>query len=263
MIYRHDKKNNPAGKLFVLFIAVAAVLLFLFFVPQSARFTSSLVSAVFVAFAGPDSIPVKNIESYKALLSNKEDIIEKNKSIQFDLDEAEARLKEVEEIESENFALKEILGRKISRDITLARVIMRPSRSPYDTLLIDAGESGGIKIGSKVFANGNTLVGTVEAVYTNTALVSLFSTPGREFEARLGSEDISITLMGRGGGSFEAVVPRALPVSKGDSVVVPSLSRSIVGYVEAVVSDPRDPFAKIFILSPISISTLRFVEVEK
>jgi len=263
MIYRRDKNNTPDEKLFPFFIAVAVILLFFIFIPQSARGLASLVSAAFAAAAGPDSTMVRNIASFKAILSGKEKLIEDNLALQAKLDENETRLKEAEAIESENFALKEILGRKNPGDLIIARVMLRPNRSPYDTLLVDAGESSGVKDGSKVFAHGDTLIGTVEEVYGDTSLVSLFSTPGREFEARLGGEDFSIKLVGRGAGSFEAVVPRALSVSQGDSVVVPALSRSVVGYVEATVSDPRDPFAKLFIVSPVSFSTLRFVEIEK
>jgi len=265
MIYRrdNDKKFFSDKNLLILFIVVALTLLFLVAVPQSAKSIASALSSVFAVIAGPDSVPVKNIESFKAVLSDKETLIKKNLALEAKLGENETRIKEIEAIESENFSLKEILGRKKSADLIIARVMLRPNRSPYDTLLVDAGENAGVRTGSNVFALGDTLIGTVEAVYKDASLVSLFSTPGREFEARLGGEDISIKLTGRGGGSFEAVIPRAVLVSQGDSVVIPSLSRSVIGYVEATVSDPRDPFVKLFILSPVSFSTLRFVEIEK
>ena len=221
------------------------------------------MSSLYLSLSGPESAVVKNIDAYRVAFKENSELSNENEILKGKLSDRDSELKEYQLIEQENNALKEIFGRKGGRHLLLAQVLTRPSRSPYDTLVIDAGENLGVRSGSRVFANGDTLLGTVEKVYTDTSLVSLFSTPGQEFDARVGVNDTSVKLIGRGGGSFEGVLPKAIPVIEGDAVTAPALKRSILGYVVKVTEDPRDPFMEILVEAPVSFQSLRFVEIEK
>ena len=49
---------------------------------------------------------------------------------------------------------------------------------------------------------------------------------------------------------------------KGDEVVLPGITPYVLGIMETTISDPRDPFAKTLLTSPVNIQELKFVEVE-
>ncbi|MEK7582018.1 MAG: rod shape-determining protein MreC [Patescibacteria group bacterium] len=263
MIYRRDKKiENKAEWLLIPFLIIALVFSFLFFVPSSLDRLAGKLSFLFLSLSGPESIVVKNIDAYRAAFKENSNLWAENEILKRELSDRDADLKEERLILQENDTLKEILDRKGKRQLLLAQVLTRPSRSPYDTLIVDAGVKLGVRPGSRVFANGNTLLGTVEKVYADTSLVSLFSTPRREFDARVGVNDTSIKLIGRGGGSFEGVLPKAIPVIEGDAVTAPALEHSVLGYVEKIIEDARDPFMVILVSAPVSFQSLRFVEIE-
>jgi len=67
---------------------------------------------------------------------------------------------------------------------------------------------------------------------------------------------------GRGGGNFEMIVPRDFTIVKGDVALLPGIFPYVLGVVEIIISDPRDPFIKALLVSPVNIQELKFVEVE-
>lgn len=75
--------------------------------------------------------------------------------------------------------------------------------------------------------------------------------------------NIFTEIVGRGGGNFEMVMPKDLTLAKGDQAVLPGIVPYVLGIVETTISDPRDPFQKALLVSPVNIQELKFVEVEK
>ena len=76
------------------------------------------------------------------------------------------------------------------------------------------------------------------------------------------SSGYDVKATARGGGNFEMTMPKDLTLSKGDQVVLPGLNSYVLGVVQTIISDPRDPFAKALLVSPVNIQELKFVEVE-
>ena len=114
-----------------------------------------------------------------------------------------------------------------------------------------------------VFAFTHVPIGRVAAVYSNSSKVVLFSTAGEKTQVVLGGrKDIFMQIVGRGGGNFEMTIPRDLTLNKGDEVVLPGITPYILAVVETVISDPRDPFVKALLVSPVNMEELKFVEVE-
>jgi hypothetical protein len=70
-------------------------------------------------------------------------------------------------------------------------------------------------------------------------------------------------VVGRGGGNFEMTLPRDFILEKGTNVHLPGINSFILGVSETIISDPRDPFIKALLVSPVNIQELKFVEVEK
>lgn len=185
-----------------------------------------------------------------------------NEDLKLQLNELQGKLANYNSILDENIKIKEILGRKNENTpMILSGILSRPNQSPYDTLIIDAGEKQGVVAGSLVFAFGDVPVGRVRLVYTNSSKVVLFSNPGEKTEVLISGKDIFMQLVGRGGGNFEMTLLRDFNLPKGSEVVLPGITPHVVAVVETIISDPRDAFQKALLVSPVNIQELKFVEI--
>lgn len=233
---------------------------------------------------------LKSVGSYFA---SKNSLYLQNQKLQAEARENEARTLNYNSILSENENLKAILGRLPAQagknekiNMVLSVILAKPDQSLYDTLVIDAGAKQGIKTGDTVFALGDVPIGRVNLVYENSAKVILFSNAGEKtqviiptpsFSSPKGETnalsplgrvreglggDVFVEIIGRGGGNFEMILPRDLVLQKGDQVVMPGINPYVLAVVETIVSDPRDPFSKALLTSPVNIQELKFVEVE-
>jgi cell shape-determining protein MreC len=145
---------------------------------------------------------------------------------------------------------------------TLGAVLMRPPFAPYDELVIDIGSEQGVSLGARVYAPGNVLIGTTTRVLSQTATVTLFSSPGQTYAVIIGSSHIPATALGRGGGQYEAQVPQATQITQGDIVSDVSIGDSIFGTVTSVLNNPADPFETVLFAPPVNVYQLHWVLVE-
>ncbi len=203
-----------------------------------------------------------NIHNISAYFVSKNSLLSENDSLKNTIRDNEARMANYEALFNENEKLKEILLRKHGEQaMLLAGIISSPNQSPYDTLVIDAGESNGIKVGDKVFAYGDIPIGVVSEVIKNSAKVRLFSTSGEHLTAVLAGSDTFVELIGRGRGNFEAILPRDFELAEGTLALLPGVNPYTVAEVSSVISDPRDSYKKALLKSPINIFELKFVEI--
>jgi len=207
---------------------------------------------------------------------SKSSLRRENEDLKSKLNEQEIRMLNYNSILVENISLKEILGRKNPKtSMILAGILSKPNQSLYDTLVLDAGEKQGIKIGDMVFALGNIPLGRVADVYPNSSKVILFSNAGEKTQVVVGDKpartddsgrsggNVFMEIVGRGGGNFEMIMPRDFVPQKGDQVFLPGIASYVLGIIETILSDPRDPFQKALLISPVNVQELKFVEVEK
>lgn len=201
----------------------------------------------------------KNTISY---FISKNSLYLENTNLKSQLSVEELRMANYDSVANENATLKEILGRKKEKvSMVLAAVLAKPNQSVYDSLLIDVGTAQGIKIGDIVFALGDVPIGRVDLVYENSAKVVLFSNGGEKTQAIVGGKDVYMEVTGRGGGNFEIVLPRDFVLQKGDQVIMPGINPYVLAIAETIISDPRDPFIKFLLRSPVNIQELKFVQV--
>lgn len=166
-------------------------------------------------------------------------------------------------LKKENEDLKALLGRLPAENkFTLATILTKPNRSPYDTIIIDIGSDAGITEGQRVFADGNIPIGTINTVYATTSLVMLYSNPGQTTEGALDGSNASVELLGRGGGNFEMTIPLDLSSESGSYVVMPAAKTEVLAIVDSVISNPTDPVKKVLLRSPANIQGLKWVEVK-
>ncbi|MBI3020213.1 MAG: hypothetical protein HYY60_02710, partial [Parcubacteria group bacterium] len=89
-----------------------------------------------------------------------------------------AELFAVSVFKKENEELNEVLARRqFALPFLVARVLVHPGRSPYNTLIIDRGEKDGIKTGAIATLYGDIAIGAVERVTGTSAIIKLFSSP--------------------------------------------------------------------------------------
>ncbi len=247
---RRQRLVVGAGVL-VLFVALLAI-------PAVHGFFLSIAGGIW----GAESAVVAGSTGTLSLLQSKRALVAENTRLRAELEEAKTDYLLVGILERENADLKRSFGRDAQEEGTalLATVLIKPPRTPYDTLVLDAGEDKGVKVGDKVMLHAVAL-GEVDQVFQRTSRVLLYSAPGRSTPVLIGEDGIQVDAIGRGGGTFEVRTPKEIGVAEGDAVYLPSLSPSVFGSVESVESADSDAFQRVLFKVPVNISTLKWVEI--
>ncbi len=143
----------------------------------------------------------------------------------------------------------------------LAGVLARPPVAPYDTLVVAAGTKEGVNVGVVAYGPGGVPLGTVTRASTDSSSVSLYSTAGRVTEGWVGDTHIPITLTGRGGGAFEATLPRGSGVLEHAVVYVPGPGALALGTIVRIDSNPSSPRDTVFIAPYANLFALTWIEL--
>ena len=197
-----------------------------------------------------------------SVLLSKTSLIKENENLKLQIDKDKKDMVFKDVLSAENDDLKIALNRKDSnKKSILSAILVKPSLSPYDTLIIDIGNNQNISVGDKVAANGNTFIGYVSEVYENTSKVILYSSPGEKVNVLIGNGNIEKEALGMGGGNFEVDVPREVDIKEGDSIIMPSISPNIFGVVSKIEYQSADAFQKVLFNSPVNVSELKWVYV--
>ncbi|MCR4334078.1 MAG: hypothetical protein NUV60_03670 [Patescibacteria group bacterium] len=120
----------------------------------------------------------------------------------------------------------------------LAGVVIRPPESPYDMIIVTAGERVGVTPGLEAFGGGGVPIGQVTSVTADFSRVTLFSTPGMVTRGWVGRMSVPIDIYGAGAGAFSASLSRSANVVVGDNVYVPGPGMLPIGSVVRIDGDP-------------------------
>lgn len=191
----------------------------------------------------------------------KSSLVAENRELREKMAEAQIQLLALESLRQENESLKHMFGRGEKQNPLLAAVLRKPPLFPYDSLLLDVGEDRGVKKGDKVVAKLTVVIGEVEEVYGTTAKVLLYSAPGMATSALVGSASVPVEALGKGGGNFEARLPRDVPIAVGDSVVLPGLDKHLLGVIATIDARSSDAFQTLSWNTPQNVFELDRVEV--
>ncbi|MEK7531975.1 MAG: rod shape-determining protein MreC [Patescibacteria group bacterium] len=200
--------------------------------------------------------PVFSIPFEKAAL------LKENVALRDALRQKDLELYQYEALEKDIELRKEALEVGTSTDLVLANVLMRPPRSPYDTFIIDHGEESGIREGDEAIY-AKVVLGEVDQVYGNRSRIKLFSSSGREISIFIGEKKIEAVAVGKGGGNFEARLPRGVEIAKGDNVVFPNSHGGVFAVVEEIEAKASDTFQRVYFQNPVNISELRYIAIKK
>ncbi|HUX80816.1 MAG TPA: rod shape-determining protein MreC [Candidatus Paceibacterota bacterium] len=143
----------------------------------------------------------------------------------------------------------------------LAGVLARPPESPYDTLVLAAGQRGNVHLGMEAFGESGAPIGVVSSVLEDFSRVTLFSAPNMLTEGWVGHASVPLTIKGVGGGVLEATVPRTANIVLGDSVFVPGPGMLPIGSVVRIDSDPLSPGVHLRIMPAVNLFSVAWVEL--
>ena len=199
-----------------------------------------------------------------AFFDSKQALVQENQTLKLKLDENLADMANYSALVDENNKFKDMLGRMtVPNNFVLSAILTKPTESPYDTLMIDAGTNEGVVVGKTVFAFGNIPIGKIDTVYPESSNVVLYSSPGEKTDVVLVGQDAFMQAVGRGGGNFDMILPRGFTLAVGTAVQLPGLNPYVLGTVENIPSDPRNAFQEALLISPVNVQELKFVEVQK
>lgn len=262
MNYRQDKnKKNNLLKIISFIVILFFVIFFYntFFYGLSSAF--HYIARPIFSLSHSVGNSISNTRSY---FYSKKTLYKENEDLKMKILEKDSILSNYNTILDENLKLKEDFGRKnTTNKMIMAIILSKPNHSIYDVIVIDIGKNENIKKGDMVYAYASVPIGRVSDVYDTTAKVVLFSTAGEKTEVVLGGSDAQMTLVGRGGGNFEMIIPRDFELAEGTEVHLPSINPYVVAKSVKVISDAHDSIKKVLLTSPINIQNLKFVQIEK
>jgi cell shape-determining protein MreC len=163
-----------------------------------------------------------------------------------------------QQVSKENARLTDLLTLPQDRVVATGRVVARPPRTLYDTLLVAVDPHAGVVAGDEARFNGVPM-GTVSSVSGESATVILYSAPGATFEVKAGTPSAIVVMKGLGGGSFLFEIPTAVSIAPGD-LVESSAGSGTVAVVRSVRTTEGSASASVYAGSPVSPPDLDYVE---
>lgn len=252
--YLHNSKATGIRK-HVLWVVVAFLVLF-------------LVKDLFGSITAPLTMPFYAVRHYLETSSEAVPVFLRDRlTLLTHIRELEERLSTQHDTEAslafltiENKELRGLLEATTTPRI-LAGVIARPPHTPYDSIIIDRGSEDGILENAPVYLGGESAIGYVRTVFSTTALVVLFSSPGVESTVFVFGPNLFTTAYGEGGGIIRLSIPQGIEAREGDVVILPSLDTGVVGTIHDLVSNPTEPEQKAYVSPDVSLQSLRLVSV--
>lgn len=131
---------------------------------------------------------------------------------------------ELERLRFENVALRELTGIKLEKEFSLKLVEVIGKDILEDYIVIDQGESDGVREGQIVITSQKVLVGKVVDVYKKHSRVQLLSHRENSLDAKIIERNISGILRGKGGFNLTLeLLPKDKDIFVDDVVVTTAL----------------------------------------
>ena len=258
MQYRDRRKNNIFNKVAISLIAIAVVYVFNF--TSLPGLLANGMHTIGVPLWELDNSMKETGSVLSGLFGSKAELAEENNNLKDEIRQLSLKLVDRNLLREENMELKKLLSRDEEDAGVLGVILARPNQTPYDSLIVDVGEKHKVSVGDYVIAE-SVVIGEIEEVFTGSAKVSLFSTPGNEVSALLGGDHVPVTVMGMGGGNYLIRLPRDIPVKLGDNIEFAYIEPTLLGTVSQIDMLPNDPFKQVRFSSPVNLFTIKFVEV--
>lgn len=202
------------------------------------------------------------LDVWFGLLNSKEEVIKENESLKQQINSLNLQMVALQATADSRESLFKTYGRSASSTGVAAGVLVHPPETPYDVLVVDAGQAEGIHEGERVFLPEGVLLGTVSAVGEHEAHVTLYSSSGLKTDAVLERGGVAAVLVGQGGGNYKIDLPKDVSIKTGDRILAPGLAAELLGVVGDVETTPTDSALHAYIRSVASVSSVRYVLIK-
>jgi len=254
MSYLYDRKQKKARQAWTIVVILVVVIVILLSIGSVRKGLQSVFVRLGIPFMqGASYIEGDAFVSRKALLRERD-------ALKQEVETLKARDAEFTLLQQENESLKQ---QGENPTFIRAEILAKPSTSVYDSLVVNKGSRDGVFVGTKVYASPTSILGTVSEVFETSSKIKLYSTPGEKTSVVVLGSNVTAEAVGRGGQNFELTFPRDVEIPVGSITVLPGMSSAIVGIVEQVLFDPRDPFQKVLLRSTTNVEHLLWVEIEQ
>jgi cell shape-determining protein MreC len=257
-------KSKPVYAYRKTIIAIVAVVLFFIGITAVARTGVRTVSVTVARpvwlvrdFVGSIGANIRNYIAFQSTL------VKENNALHTEIEALKLKEIDYDIITKENQELKSLLGRDPKSERVFARILSKPPRSPYDTMVLDVGTEQGVQLGDKVYLSGNVIIGLVTHLTSHTALVTLFSNGDQKQGAVLERTGATYELVGKGAENMVLEVPKDTDVLWGDVFVYPALTPSIIGSVQYIDTSSQSSFKTVYIRFPGNVFSAKWVFVEQ
>src|SRR3989344_6642168 len=143
LLKNNSKSRNKNKRL--KFATSAIIFLAIFLISFTGAFRGYL-NKIALPFWRFDSYAVNKFNNFFPIIGSKKSLILENRWLNQELSKIKADLSIQKIIQKENENLKALLGRDGARkNAVLSAVLVRPSISPFDVIIIDAGINEGVK----------------------------------------------------------------------------------------------------------------------
>lgn len=224
-----------------------AFALFIYFWPQFRSVVYPVVEPFVRGYGGTKGIISFLPDSFVTYFSSRKELADRSRELEMTIERLENTLAEKESVIRERELLASVtVPEAVSRTVVMYPIAEDMTRL-YSTIVLSKGYRDGIEKNGLVYVRGLQPVCEIVEVYERTSLCELYSKGDRVTEGVTGSSSIAISLVGVGGGSFVAEVPKGTQVVSGEPVYLRSDQTFTLGTIVTVLEDEQSTGAKVYV----------------
>jgi len=147
-----------------------------------------------------------------------------------------------------------------SNEFIRARVLVRPSKNIYGSLVLEKIDNGEIRVGDAVLTTSGFFTGIVDEVNFSNIKVKLSSHPGFRQDVSVDRSGTPVTIVGTGGGNMKSELPQGSDIEQFDLLIDLPTGR-VVGEVGNIEADNASAFMEVFVRMPVNIFEIQEVVI--
>lgn len=255
--------------LFLVSVVAIVVLIIMHFI-GILRPVESLSLKVISPVKGTFFVMGDRVSSFFGFWVSIRDLARENKNLNKDLKNSLVDRSRLEELEKENYKLRDQLDykQKASIDLVPAKVIGKDSNNLSNTISINKGSKSDIENDKYVLVSDGILIGKTTKVNNDYSEVLLINDIYSHIKARIKESNADGIVSGEHGlGLIMELIPQDKVIKKGDLVTTSDLEKKsydlLIGEIEEIDSGDNELFQKARIKSPIDFKNLDYVFVVK
>lgn len=250
------RRSLPKGvRNTIIFLVIGLVLLYI--VP---KLVFGIVTVALYPFESLRSWVLESQDSLPYYLRDRHELIQHIEELEQKVAISGGTENTLTKLKTENEQFR-LLCEAVPDERVIARVVGRPPKLPYDVVMLDRGRVHGVVEEAPVFVGSDQIIGYVSRVYEKTALVTLVSTAQFESMAYIIGPNIYTYARGVGGGMLRVVVPQGIPLSVGDTVILPAIDSGVYGTIAYIETSPTQPEQYGYVPMTQNLQSVQYVSV--